>query len=86
MWTLQIKYPQISDSGTYECQINTEPKMSLSYTFNVVGKYFFTNGFILYTKIKWMLNGNANTNIMYSNKIKKSSGGALVKRDRCVYN
>lgn len=39
MWTLQIKYPQISDSGTYECQINTEPKMSLSYTFNVVGKY-----------------------------------------------
>uniref|UniRef100_A0A336LF58 CSON011152 protein n=1 Tax=Culicoides sonorensis TaxID=179676 RepID=A0A336LF58_CULSO len=36
MWTLQIKYPQISDSGTYECQINTEPKMSLSYTFNVV--------------------------------------------------
>ncbi|XP_065369129.1 V-set and immunoglobulin domain-containing protein 1 [Calliphora vicina] len=35
-WTLQIKYPQPRDSGIYECQINTEPKMSLSYTFNVV--------------------------------------------------
>lgn len=38
-WTLQIKYPQPRDSGVYECQINTEPKMSLSYTFNVVGEY-----------------------------------------------
>jgi hypothetical protein len=37
-WTLQIKYPQIRDSGVYECQINTEPKMSLSYTLNVLGK------------------------------------------------
>uniref|UniRef100_A0A1B0FMZ0 Ig-like domain-containing protein n=1 Tax=Glossina morsitans morsitans TaxID=37546 RepID=A0A1B0FMZ0_GLOMM len=37
-WTLQIKYPQPRDSGIYECQINTEPKMSLSYTFNVIGK------------------------------------------------
>ncbi|XP_049308560.1 zwei Ig domain protein zig-8 [Bactrocera dorsalis] len=35
-WTLQIKYPQQRDSGIYECQINTEPKMSLSYTFNVI--------------------------------------------------
>ncbi|XP_030368974.1 zwei Ig domain protein zig-8 [Scaptodrosophila lebanonensis] len=35
-WTLQIKYPQPRDSGVYECQINTEPKMSLSYNFNVV--------------------------------------------------
>uniref|UniRef100_A0A1A9ZNM6 Ig-like domain-containing protein n=1 Tax=Glossina pallidipes TaxID=7398 RepID=A0A1A9ZNM6_GLOPL len=35
-WTLQIKYPQPRDSGIYECQINTEPKMSLSYTFNVI--------------------------------------------------
>ncbi|XP_055701384.1 zwei Ig domain protein zig-8 [Phlebotomus papatasi] len=35
-WTLQLKYPQIRDSGVYECQINTEPKMSLSYVLNVV--------------------------------------------------
>lgn len=37
-WTLQIKYPQVRDSGQYECQINTEPKMSLLYTLNIVGE------------------------------------------------
>lgn len=37
-WTLQIKFPQLRDSGTYECQVNTEPKMSLPFTLNVVGK------------------------------------------------
>ncbi|XP_015598177.1 zwei Ig domain protein zig-8 [Cephus cinctus] len=35
-WTLQIKFPQERDSGIYECQVNTEPKMSLSYRLNVV--------------------------------------------------
>ncbi|XP_035906754.1 zwei Ig domain protein zig-8-like isoform X2 [Anopheles stephensi] len=35
-WTLQIKYPQVRDTGVYECQINTEPKMSLSYQLNVI--------------------------------------------------
>ncbi|XP_039439722.1 zwei Ig domain protein zig-8-like [Culex pipiens pallens] len=35
-WTLQIKYPQVRDSGVYECQINTEPKMSLSYELTVI--------------------------------------------------
>ncbi|XP_035711573.1 zwei Ig domain protein zig-8 isoform X2 [Folsomia candida] len=24
-WTLQIRYPQIRDSGTYECQVSTSP-------------------------------------------------------------
>ncbi|KXJ78198.1 hypothetical protein RP20_CCG005227 [Aedes albopictus] len=32
----QIKYPQVRDSGVYECQINTEPKMSLSYELHVI--------------------------------------------------
>ncbi|XP_066587707.1 zwei Ig domain protein zig-8-like [Prorops nasuta] len=35
-WTLQIKSPQQRDSGVYECQVSTEPKMSLNYTLNVV--------------------------------------------------
>ncbi|XP_043280676.1 zwei Ig domain protein zig-8-like [Venturia canescens] len=35
-WTLQIKSPQKRDSGTYECQVSTEPKMFLNYTLNVV--------------------------------------------------
>lgn len=38
-WTLQIKFPQERDAGIYECQVNTEPKMSLAFQLNVVGKY-----------------------------------------------
>ncbi|KAJ8974311.1 hypothetical protein NQ317_010906 [Molorchus minor] len=38
-WTLQIKFPQLRDSGIYECQINTEPKMSLAFRLNVIGKF-----------------------------------------------
>ncbi|KAJ8945743.1 hypothetical protein NQ318_012065 [Aromia moschata] len=36
-WTLQIKFPQLRDSGIYECQVNTEPKMSLAFRLNVIG-------------------------------------------------
>lgn len=39
-WTLQIKSPQERDSGVYECQVSTEPKMSLNYSLNVVGKCY----------------------------------------------
>lgn len=42
-WTLQIKFPQLRDSGIYECQVNTEPKMSLAFRLNVVGEYFVTD-------------------------------------------
>ncbi|CAO1385929.1 unnamed protein product [Diamesa hyperborea] len=35
-WTLQIKFAQQRDSGIYECQVNTEPKMSLAFRLNVV--------------------------------------------------
>ncbi|XP_075216922.1 zwei Ig domain protein zig-8-like isoform X2 [Lycorma delicatula] len=35
-WTLSIKFPQKRDSGIYECQVNTEPKMSLAFWLNVV--------------------------------------------------
>ncbi|XP_063905957.1 zwei Ig domain protein zig-8-like isoform X1 [Zophobas morio] len=35
-WTLQIKFPQLRDSGVYECQVNTEPKMSLPFRLNVI--------------------------------------------------
>ena len=39
IWTLEIKYTQKKDAGVYECQVSTEPKMSLSIRLNVVGKY-----------------------------------------------
>ncbi|KAJ8669388.1 hypothetical protein QAD02_000647, partial [Eretmocerus hayati] len=35
-WTLKISSPQIRDSGTYECQVSTEPKMSTAFRLNVV--------------------------------------------------
>ncbi|XP_066963146.1 zwei Ig domain protein zig-8-like [Macrobrachium rosenbergii] len=35
-WTLQIKYTQTRDAGIYECQVNTEPKISKSYFLSVV--------------------------------------------------
>lgn len=37
-WTLLIKFAQPRDAGVYECQVNTEPKMSLAFQLNVVGK------------------------------------------------
>ncbi|KAF8764720.1 lachesin-like isoform X2 [Argiope bruennichi] len=36
VWTLEIKYVQKKDAGVYECQVSTEPKMSLSINLNVV--------------------------------------------------
>ncbi|KAJ1522293.1 hypothetical protein ONE63_002592 [Megalurothrips usitatus] len=35
-WTLKIGSPQLRDSGTYECQVSTEPKISLSFHLSVV--------------------------------------------------
>ncbi|XP_063610480.1 zwei Ig domain protein zig-8-like [Penaeus indicus] len=35
-WTLQIKYVQQRDSGAYECQVNTEPKISMPFYLTVV--------------------------------------------------
>lgn len=51
-WTLQIKYPQIRDSGIYECQISTTPHISQYIHLQVVGEcdLITTNvsSFILY--------------------------------------
>jgi hypothetical protein len=37
-WSLRITSPQPRDSGVYECQVSTEPKMSQSFKLNVIGK------------------------------------------------
>lgn len=37
-WVLRIRSPQPRDSGTYECQVSTEPKISQTFRLNVVGK------------------------------------------------
>lgn len=38
--TLRIERLREADSGRYECQINTEPKLSLFFNLTVVGKSF----------------------------------------------
>nr|XP_029718413.1 hemicentin-1-like isoform X1 [Aedes albopictus]XP_029718414.1 hemicentin-1-like isoform X1 [Aedes albopictus]XP_029718415.1 hemicentin-1-like isoform X1 [Aedes albopictus]XP_029718416.1 hemicentin-1-like isoform X1 [Aedes albopictus] len=35
-WTLRITSPQARDSGVYECQVSTEPKISQAFRLNVV--------------------------------------------------
>lgn len=35
-WNLRVTNPTISDSGPYECQVNTEPKLSRLYHLHVV--------------------------------------------------
>ncbi|XP_075979478.1 zwei Ig domain protein zig-8-like [Anticarsia gemmatalis] len=35
-WTLRVAPAQPRDSGAYECQVSTEPKISLSFTLSVV--------------------------------------------------
>lgn len=39
-WTLRVAPAQPRDSGAYECQVSTEPKISLSFRLTVVGKQF----------------------------------------------
>ncbi|XP_066952552.1 neural cell adhesion molecule L1-like isoform X1 [Macrobrachium rosenbergii] len=34
-WTLQIRFSQTRDSGEYQCQVNTEPKLSMRYYLRV---------------------------------------------------
>ncbi|GLH05669.1 Uncharacterized protein GBIM_11241 [Gryllus bimaculatus] len=36
-WTLKVSSPQVRDSGVYECQVSTEPKISQAFRLNVVG-------------------------------------------------
>ncbi len=38
-WTLMVKYPQLRDSGVYECQISTTPHISHFIHLRVVGKW-----------------------------------------------
>jgi len=37
-WTLKISSPQPRDTGVYECQVSTEPKMSQALRLTVVGR------------------------------------------------
>ncbi|KAG7153991.1 Zwei Ig domain protein zig-8-like 26 [Homarus americanus] len=36
-WTLVVRFTQQRDAGVYECQVNTDPKLSRPVTLNVLG-------------------------------------------------
>lgn len=38
-WDLKIDFVQKRDAGVYECQVNTEPKISLPIMLTVEGEY-----------------------------------------------
>ncbi|XP_017869161.1 PREDICTED: uncharacterized protein LOC108617844 isoform X1 [Drosophila arizonae] len=42
-WDLKIDYVQTRDSGIYECQVNTEPKINLAITLEVTAEYDMRN-------------------------------------------
>jgi len=71
-WTLLIKFAQPRDAGIYECQINTEPKMSLAFQLNVVGKSYSITyyGKLQQTVFRLYININrrARQNIIYLEK------------------
>uniref|UniRef100_A0A1B0BYF3 Ig-like domain-containing protein n=1 Tax=Glossina palpalis gambiensis TaxID=67801 RepID=A0A1B0BYF3_9MUSC len=39
-WDLKVEYAQQRDTGIYECQVNTEPKINLAVVLEVTGKYW----------------------------------------------
>ena len=40
-WVLTIQPVRLADSGQYECQVNTEPKINLAYSLRIVRKWPF---------------------------------------------
>lgn len=45
-WSLKITSPQPRDSGIYECQVSTEPKISSAFRLTVVGELIYCIFFI----------------------------------------
>uniref|UniRef100_A0A182QAI9 Ig-like domain-containing protein n=1 Tax=Anopheles farauti TaxID=69004 RepID=A0A182QAI9_9DIPT len=45
-WDLKIEYAQQKDSGIYECQVNTEPKINLAVYLDVTALGFHLPGLI----------------------------------------
>lgn len=46
-WTLHLRGVRGTDAGKYECQVSSEPKLSLVYQLNVVGKLMLSHLIIL---------------------------------------
>lgn len=68
-WTLQIRYPQIRDSGYYECQVGATPPIGHTMILTVVGEYWTNllnyNFFLEFNTIKYVLLAVTNINLSY---------------------
>lgn len=42
-WGLKINKAQLYDSGKYECQVNTDPKMNFAVMLTVTGMHIISN-------------------------------------------
>lgn len=63
-WSLRISSAQTRDSGVFECQVSTEPKISQAYRLNVVGR--FLKIFVLIMKgLHFLLRSRMDENICY---------------------
>uniref|UniRef100_A0A182LZ66 Ig-like domain-containing protein n=1 Tax=Anopheles culicifacies TaxID=139723 RepID=A0A182LZ66_9DIPT len=47
-WDLKIEYAQQKDSGIYECQVNTEPKINLAVYLDVTDEREFAQDYSKY--------------------------------------
>ncbi|XP_017869162.1 PREDICTED: uncharacterized protein LOC108617844 isoform X2 [Drosophila arizonae] len=72
-WDLKIDYVQTRDSGIYECQVNTEPKINLAITLEVTAEYDMRNR----NSDKLYYNSKARAKILGSTEIH-------VKRDSTI--
>lgn len=52
-WDLRIKSISEKDSGVYECQINTEPKVNFPIYLEVISKYLLKLNIIVEAAARW---------------------------------
>ncbi|KAH8407370.1 hypothetical protein KR215_007213 [Drosophila sulfurigaster] len=51
-WDLKIEYAQARDSGIYECQVNTEPKINLAIILEITGDFSMLKSFVYISRAK----------------------------------
>lgn len=60
-WDLRIKSISEKDSGVYECQINTEPKVNFPIYLEVISKYLLKLNIIIEVAARWNVTTKHNT-------------------------
>lgn len=74
-WGLRIRKVQYSDTGVYECQVNTDPKMNFAMKLTVTGKVSFKQNTYFFNVFQYH-----NYNLEYL-----SFTGRIFKSDYYIY-